>query len=220
MALEFASKMRQVQKDPNIGANGVDLLKTPDGAGLVNSDFINIETIRFKGNEAGAVYVGVGGSVTVIPAKRSAGSYYAMEFKNVPNGSFLPVAGKDLLYTSIPYLGINQELVSIINTTTLSTGSNQSIIGTKEFAAKHYRGSTELANLKIAMGWNAGTIVAARIKTVSSSEFDNLDFVEANDTIVIGAEVTGESADFVFTVTSGIIKTVSETTATGIIAYR
>lgn len=220
MALEFASKMRQVQKDPNIGVTGVDLLTNPSSTTPANDNFINIESIRFKGNEAGAVYVGVGGSVTVIPAKRNASSYYAMEFKNVPNGSFLPVAGKDLLYTSIPYLGINQELVSIINTTTLSLGSNQSIVGTKEFAAKHYRGSTELANLRIAMGWNAGTIVAARIKKVSGSEFDNLDFVEANDTIVIGSEETGESAAFVFTVTSGIIKTVSETTATDIIAYR
>lgn len=220
MALEFASKMRHVQKDPNIGTNGVDLLTNPGGAGLANSDFINTESIRFKGNEAGAVYVGVGGTVTVIPSKRNAGSYYAMEFKNVPNGSFLPVAGKDLLYTSIPHLALNQELISIINTTSLSTPANQLIIATKNFTAKHFRGADELNTVKISMGWNAGTIVAARIISVSGSFFNNLDFVQANDTIVIESEITGEPADFVFTITSGIIKTVSETTATGIIAYR
>ena len=222
MALEFASKLKKADKNPNINVTtGVDLISNPTGVVPANNNFIYLQTLRFKENQAGALYVGTGGNVTVIPTNTNASSYNAYEFKNVPNGSFLPVAGKQICFTPISYIALDQELKTLTPTTSTSNQGHGVDGAINTYTGEHRRGATVLNNLKVKISVNdGGTIAAIRITSVNGSTFSNLDFVEDSDTIVVPAGEWGEAADLVITLTTAEIKTLGATTATDLIAYR
>lgn len=222
MALEFASRLKKVDKSPDINVvTGVDLISNPTGVVPANNEFIYLQSIRFKGNQAGALYVGTGGNVTVIPANTNPNTYNAYEFKNVPNGSFLPIAARDISFTPIQYIGLNQELKTMTPTTSTSNQGHGVDGAINTYTGEHRRGVDVLNNLKVKISVNAGGAIAAiRITYVNGTKFSNLDFVEDGDTIVVPAAEWGEAADLVITLTNAEIKTLGATTATDLIAYR
>lgn len=225
MALEFASKLQKVDKNPNVNVTtGVDLGNNPTGVTPANNDFIYLQSLTFKGNQAGALYVGTGGNVTVIPTKTKASTYYAFEFKNVPNGSFLPIAGKQISFTPISYIALDQELKSLTPTTSTSNQSPGAEGIVRTYSGEHRRSSAVLNNVKVKISvTDSGAIAAIRIAEVgtgNNARFSNLDFVADGDTIVVEDTAWGEAADLVITLTAAAIKTLGATTATDLIAYR
>lgn len=240
MALEFASRMKPVQSNPNLDSDGNDLINGAASPILPGYVFVEEVACSFSTatpgkRAAGAVYVGTGGSVAVLPTNKTLNSANLMVFTNVPNGSFLPVAANKIIFTPFNYVALDQELKTLINANNFSISlSNEK---NEKFIANWYRVinnvKTQIGRVQLAITFGVDAtqnIYAVRLSAgydwnkggVKTNSFFNLDFAESGDTLEIPAgEYAGlMSADVVFTLTSNEIKRMPGTTATDLIAYQ
>ena len=241
MALEFASKMKPIEQNPNLSSSGHDT-----AAGLAapvpDPGFVFVEeaSISFQDGEkgkksAGAVYVGTSGTVAVLPTNKSLNSANLMVFKNIPDGSYLPIAANKIAFTAFDYVPLGQELKTLITANNfLNVAALQSKQG-KPFTADWYRVidsvKTQIGRVELAITFESDVSLAA-VRLLAGYDWNkgnnrtnknfNLDFAAAGDTLEIDSTESSSimSADVVFTLTSNEIKNMPGTTATDIIAYR
>jgi|TARA_Y100000033_G_C2756625_1_gene116728 hypothetical protein len=241
MALEFASKMKPIEQNPNLSSGGHD-----NAAGLTapvaDPGFVFVEEVACsfqdgaKGKRAaGAVYIGTGGSAAVLPSNKSLNSANLMVFKNIPDGSFLPIAANKIAFTAFDYVPLGQELKTLITTNNfLNVSALQNKKG-KVFVADWYRVissvKTQIGRVELAITFESDVSIAA-VRLFAGYDWNkgnnrtntafNLDFAAAGDTLEIDSTESSSimSADVVFTLTSNEIKNMPGTTATDIIAYR
>lgn len=252
--LLFATKIKEIERDANIGSDGLDRLENPDivpfpspGAQQViettRSAISLVTDVIYKpnGNVASeersqspaCLYIGGKGHVAVsdVPNIRS---HSSKVFKNVPDGSFLPVVTNNVIWTTFKYLALDTELKDLVSswTNVLGASSANGITKLDGTWKREFSGNFEnLANVKLEMsattlGYTSGP-VALRLTeglnpnydTVSNKNF-NLDFVEAGDKITVATtESDAVSASFDIVITDAVLSTMQGTTATDILAY-
>ena len=212
---EFASKLSDISVDANSYAPGtVDV--------LIAGKFGNETKLDSDGNvissdrRAAAVFVGTGGTLTLLQEGRVSGvpGNYTI-LKNIPGGTFLPVIGNRILIKDLNHIHRFTRLVvisanDVAGLSSVSAGTNYSKVATTTSGS----GTGLEVNIHV---YNDDNAVRQAALVVSSRT--HVDYAVGN-TITVAAGWDGGSAPaLTHTLTSDNIGTVPATTASDIQIY-
>lgn len=159
-------------------------------------------SLRKAGRDYG-IYVGTGGNLSVVPFNKELYAGNVVTFKNVPDGTFMPILASRVAWDAVNYL---EEGDALTHSSPSSSAPDSTIDVSSGLTTS---GSGDIVGMTLAITVASGAVTAVTVKTLTDKA--SADGFTTSDTITIpaGWDKAGGSA---FNVTTSTLSTSAATT--------